>query len=104
MRPIHPGEILKQEYLLPLGMSAHTLAIKLKIPPSTIHQVIRERRGIKTDTALRLARFFNTSARFWLNLQTSFDLKQAEIEMGDKIEHEIKPIKAIPNHKHAITV
>ena len=69
-----------------------------------MHQVIRERRGITTDTALRLARFFNTSARFWLNLQTSFDLKQAEIEMGDKIEHEIKPIKAIPNHKHAITV
>ena len=103
MRPIHPGEILKQEYLLPFGMRVHTLAIELKIPPSRIHQVMLERRGITADMALRLARFFNTSAQFWLNLQTSFDLKQAEIEMGDKIEHEIKPI-ITPHHQHAITV
>ena len=104
MRPIHPGEILKEEYLTPLGMSVNALSIALRISAPRMNDVIRERRGITTDTALRLARFFNTSAQFWLNLQTSFDLKRAEIEMGDKIEHEIQPIKLVTNHKHVITV
>ena len=85
-------------------MSVNALSIALRISAPRMNDVIRERRGITTDTALRLARFFNTSAQFWLNLQTSFALKRAEIEMGDKIEHEIQPIKLVTNHKHAITV
>jgi len=104
MRPIHPGEILKEEYLTPLRMSVNALSIALRVSAPRMNDVILERRGITTDTALRLARFFNTSAQFWLNLQTSFDLKQAEIEMGDKIEHDIKPIKVTSNHKHATSV
>jgi addiction module HigA family antidote len=95
MRPIHPGEILREEYLLPLGMSANALAIELRIPSPRINEVVRERRGITSDTALRLARFFSTTPQFWLNLQTSFDLRQTEIQVGNKIEHEINPMQAV---------
>lgn len=93
MRPIHPGEILREEYLVPLGLSANALSIQLRVPAPRINEVVRERRGITTDTALRLARYFNTTAQFWLNLQTSFDLKQTEIQVGKKIEHEIHPMQ-----------
>ena len=92
MRPIHPGEILREEYLVPLGMSANALSIALRVPAPRINEVVRERRGISTDTALRLARFFNTTPQFWLNLQTSFDLKQTEMEIGEIITHEIHPM------------
>ena len=93
MRPIHPGEILREEYLVPLGMTANALSIELRVPAPRINEVVRERRGITTDTALRLARFFNTTPQFWLNLQTSFDLKQTESEVGEKIAHDIHPIQ-----------
>ena len=89
MRPIHPGEILREEYLVPLGMTANALSIQLRVPAPRVKEVVRERRGITTDTALRLARFFNTTPQFWLNLQTNFDLKQTEIQQVDKIAHEI---------------
>ena len=92
MRPIHPGEILREEYLVPLGMTPNALSIELRVPAPRINEVVRERRGITTDTALRLARFFNTTPQFWLNLQTSFDLKQTELAVGKKIEHEIHPM------------
>lgn len=93
MRPIHPGEILREEFLLPLGMTPNALSIQLRVPVPRINEVVLERRGITTDTALRLARFFNTTPKFWLNLQTSFDLKQAEATLGDKIKNEIQPLK-----------
>lgn len=93
MRPIHPGEILREEYLAPLGMSPNALSIQLRVPAPRINDVVREKRGVTTDTALRLARYFNTTAQFWLNLQTSYDLKQAEREVGGKIESEIHPIQ-----------
>lgn len=93
MRPIHPGEILREEFLEPLGMSANALSMALRVPAPRINEVVRERRGVSTDTALRLARFFSTTPQFWLNLQTSFDLKQTELEIGKKIEHEIHPIQ-----------
>ena len=93
MRPIHPGEILREEYLEPLGMSANALSMALRVPAPRINEVVRERRGVSTDTALRLARFFSTTPQFWLNLQTSFDLKQTELEVGKKIEREIHPIQ-----------
>ena len=93
MRPIHPGEILREEYLVPLGMTANALSIQLRVPAPRVNEVVRERRGITTDTALRLARFFNTTPQFWLNLQTSFDLKQADIQQGDKIAREISPMQ-----------
>ena len=93
MRPIHPGEILREEFLVPLGMSAHALAMELRVPAPRINDIVRERRAISPDTALRLSRFFGTTAQFWLNLQSSFDLKQVESEQGRVIEREIRPLK-----------
>ena len=93
MRAIHPGEILREEYLAPLGMSANALSIHLRVPAPRINDVVREKRGVTTDTALRLARYFNTTAQYWLNLQTSYDLKQVESLVGSKIEHEIHPLQ-----------
>jgi len=94
MRPIHPGEILREEYLEPLGMTPNALSIHLRVPSPRINDVVREKRGITTDTALRLARYFNTTAQYWLNLQTSYELKQAEREVGSMIENEIQPLAA----------
>ncbi|MBT1074955.1 HigA family addiction module antitoxin [Geobacter grbiciae] len=89
MRPIHPGEVLREEFLIPLGMSAHALALELKVPAPRINDIVRERRAVTPDTALRLARYFGTTPQFWLNLQTSYDLKIAERELGTKIEREV---------------
>ncbi|PJI48600.1 MAG: addiction module antidote protein, HigA family [Pseudomonas sp.] len=91
MRPIHPGEILREEYLLPLEMSANALATALRVPATRIHEIVNERRSITADTALRLARYFGGDAQSWVNLQTAFDLRVAELESGQQIIDEIKP-------------
>ena len=91
MRPIHPGEILREEYLEPLEMSVNALANALHVPATRMNEIVRGNRGVSADTALRLARYFGTSARFWLNLQTEFELRQAEVEKAAKIAKEIKP-------------
>ena len=91
MRPIHPGEILREEYLVALGLSANALAHALGVTPARINDVVRERRGITGDTALRLARYFGTDAQSWLNLQAAYDLRIAEIEAGKTIRREVKP-------------
>jgi addiction module HigA family antidote len=83
MRPIHPGEILREEFLLPLHLSANALAIALGVPAPRINDVVRERRGITANTALRLARYFGTSAEFWMGLQSDYDLRTAERQAGD---------------------
>jgi addiction module HigA family antidote len=75
MRPVHPGEILREDYLVPLGMSAHALAVALGVPATRIHEIVNERRGISADTAERLARYFGGDAVSWLNLQATYDLK-----------------------------
>jgi antitoxin HigA-1 len=94
MRPIHPGEIIKEEYLEPLGMSVNALAVALRVPAPRINDVVRQKRGVSIDTALRLARYFNTTAQFWMNLQTSYDLKIARQNMA-KIEDEIIPLQTV---------
>jgi addiction module HigA family antidote len=94
MRPIHPGEILREEYLLPLGLSANALAMDLHVPAPRINDIVRERRAVTPDTALRLARYFDTTPQFWMNLQTAFDLKQAEAAIGEKVAREIRPMHA----------
>ncbi|WP_026224142.1 HigA family addiction module antitoxin [Marinobacter gelidimuriae] len=91
MRPIHPGEILKEEYLDPLGMSVNALSKALHVPATRMNEIVRENRGITADTALRLARYFGTSERFWLNLQTEFELRWAQINKAAKIAREIQP-------------
>jgi antitoxin HigA-1 len=90
MRPIHPGEILREEFLVPLGMTAHALAMELKVPAPRINDIVRERRSITPETAMRLARYFGTTAQFWLNLQTSYLLKIAESEKGQIVEREVQ--------------
>ena len=90
MRPIHPGEILREEFLAPLGISAHALALELRVPAPRINDIVRERRAVTPDTALRLARYFGTTPQFWMNLQTSYDLKFAEIKNGQKIAAEVQ--------------
>lgn len=92
MRPIHPGEIIKKEYLEPLGMSVSALAVALRVPAPRINDVVRQKRGVSIDTALRLARYFNTTAQFWMNLQISYDLKTAQESIG-KIRDEITPLQ-----------
>jgi len=94
MRPVHPGEILKEDFLVPLGMSARALAVALRVPPPRINDIVRQRRGITADTAMRLARYFGGDAKSWLNLQTAFDLRQAEIKSAQKIKKEVRPAAA----------
>jgi antitoxin HigA-1 len=91
MRPIHPGEILREEYLVPLGLSANALARALGVTTARVNDIVRERRGITGDTALRLARYFGTDAQSWLNLQAAYELRLAEIETGKAIERAVKP-------------
>jgi addiction module HigA family antidote len=91
MRPIHPGEVLREEFLGPLGLSAHALAQALRVPATRINDVVNERRGITADTALRLARYFGTTAEFWLNLQSAFNLRMAEGELKSQIERDVLP-------------
>ncbi len=91
MRPIHPGEILREEYLIPLGLSANALARALSITAARVNEIVRERRGVTGDTALRLARYFGTDAQSWLNLQAIYDLRVAGIEAGKLIENQVRP-------------
>jgi addiction module HigA family antidote len=95
MRPIHPGEILREDYLAPLAMSAHALAKELKLSPSRVNDLVRERRGITADTALRLARYFGGDAQTWMNLQSTYELRLAELESGKRIAREIHA-RALP--------
>ncbi|STZ13516.1 Uncharacterized HTH-type transcriptional regulator ybaQ [Moraxella caviae] len=85
MHPVHPGEILREEYLVPLNMSANALANALGVTPARINEIVRERRGITADTALRLARYFGGDAQTWLNLQATYELKLAEESMSDTL-------------------
>jgi addiction module HigA family antidote len=91
MRPVHPGEILREDFLIPLEMSVHALAQALRVPSTRLHEIVKERRAVTPDTALRLARYFGGDAQSWLNLQASYDLKVAERELGPAIESEVKP-------------
>ncbi len=91
MRPVHPGEVLREDFLVPLGMNANALAKALNVPAPRINDIVRERRGVSADTAMRLARYFGGDARSWLNLQAAYDLRVAEIENAKRIEREIAP-------------
>ncbi len=91
MRPIHPGEILREEYLVPLGLSVDNLAQALDLSPVCINEILEEHRGLTGDTALRLAQYFGTDAQSWMNLQLGYDLRKAELEVGELIRSKIKP-------------
>ena len=91
MRAIHPGEILREEYLVPLGMTANALSLALRVPAPRINDIVLERRAITPGTALRLSRYFGGDAEGWMNLQIAYDLKKAELAEGKIIRQEIKP-------------
>lgn len=94
MRPVHPGEVLREDFLVPGNLSANALAKALNVPAPRINDIVRERRGVSADTAMRLARYFGGDARSWLNLQAAYDLRVAEIENAKRIEREIVPVAA----------
>ena len=91
MRPIHPGEILKEEYLEPLGMSVNALAQRLRVPTTRLHEIVKERRSVTADTAMRLARLFGGDAQSWLNLQSAYDLRVMEVSKAAEVCEDVKP-------------
>jgi antitoxin HigA-1 len=96
LKPIHPEEILREEFMLPLSLSMNKVALDLRVPVTRIADIVNERRGITADTALRLARYFNNSASFWMNLQTRFDLEVAEDEIAAKVARDVRPRELSP--------
>ena len=91
----HPGEVLREEFLTPLGMSANALAMRLHVAAPRLHAILHERRAVTPDTAMRLARCFGTSAQFWLNLQAMYDLSKAQQTLGARVEREVEPLTMI---------
>src|SRR5208283_1988163 len=91
MPPIHPGEILREEFMKPLGLSQNALARALRIPPRRINEIVLEKRGVTADTALRLARYFGTSAEMWTGLQADYELRLARYQTEREIEREVEP-------------
>jgi addiction module HigA family antidote len=92
MAPLHPGEILVEEFMKPLGLSQCGLARGLGVPPRRINEIVHGQRAITTDTALRLARYFGTSAELWLGLQTDYELDVAQATVGERIAREVQPL------------
>ena len=93
LKPLHPGEMLREEYMKPYGLSMNRLAMDLRVPTTRIAEIVGERRGVTPDTALRLARYFHTSPLFWMNLQVKYDLDVAEDKQHAEIRRDIRPIK-----------
>ncbi len=95
MPPIHPGEILMEEFLEPLGLSQYRLAKDISVPPRRINEIVHGKRAISADTALRLARYFGTTDRFWLNLQTHYDLELQRDRLGNRLESEVRVLERV---------
>ena len=93
LKPVHPGEILREEFLKPLRLSMNKLALDLRVPVTRIADIVNERRGITADTALRLARYFQNAPAFWMNLQTRYDLQVAEDQLAPKIARDVHPLE-----------
>jgi addiction module HigA family antidote len=91
----HPGTILREDFLQPMGISANQLALQTRMPATRVGEILHGRRAVSTGTALRLARYFGTSAEFWINLQAAHDLSKARLELEREIERDVKPLKAM---------
>ena len=89
--PVHPGEILTEEFLKPLGLSMNQLALALRVPSNRINAIVAGQRGITADTALRLGRYFGTSPQFWINMQARYDLESTKDKVAERIEREVRP-------------
>lgn len=92
--PIHPGEILREEFLEPMGITAYRLSKDISVPLTRITAILEGRRAISADTALRLSRYFGLSERFWSNLQANYDLDLAKDSLGDRLDREVKAVRA----------
>ena len=99
LSPIHPGEILREDFLAPLGMSQYRLAKAIGVPLARVNDIVLGKRAVTADIALRLARFFNTTPRFWLGLQAQHDLDRAQDELGDRLEREIEPLATVSGER-----
>lgn len=91
LKAVHPGEILRSQFMAKHGLSASALAIRMHVPAPRVNDIVRERRGVSPDSALRLARFFRTTAQYWMDLQTAYDLAVAEALAGEQIQREVQP-------------
>jgi len=96
LSPVTPGEVLREEFLVPFKLSAHRLAIALRVPAPRINDIVNDRRAITPDTAIRLGRFFGTTPRFWMNLQTNYELRKMEDRVGSDVTRDIRPIHEVP--------
>lgn len=94
--PIHPGEFLREDFMKPLGLSANALAMALRVPVTRISEIIRERRSITVETAMRLGQYFGTSTEFWINMQKSWELAIADQELLPRIRAEVRPAPRDP--------
>jgi addiction module HigA family antidote len=94
LRPVHPGEILSEEFMRPLNLTMNKLAVDLRVPATRIAEIVHRRRGITPDTALRLARYFDTTPEFWLNLQINYDLEKTRDREMKRIERDVHPLVA----------
>jgi len=93
LKPAHPGEILREEFMAPLGLSVNKMAIDLRAPVTRIADIVNEKRGITAETALRFARYFKNSPIFWMNLQTRYELEVAQDELAAKVERDVQPLE-----------
>jgi antitoxin HigA-1 len=98
LKPVHPGEILSEEFMRPLKLSMNRLAIDLRVPLTRIADIVHERRGITIDTALRLARYFKNTPVFWMNLQVRYDLEVAEDKQAAQVARDVRPSEAVTAH------
>jgi len=89
---VHPGEVLLEEFMKPMAISQNRLAREISVPPRRVNEIVLGKRAVSPDTALRLARYFGTSERFWLGLQVDFDLEEARTALADRLEREVKPL------------
>ena len=93
LKPVHPGEILREEFMKPLHLSMNRMALDLRVPVTRIADIVNERRGITADTALRFARYFRSSPTFWMNLQSRYEQEVAEEEIADTVERDVQPLE-----------
>ena len=94
--PIHPGEVLLEEFLKPMSISQNRLALSIGVHPRRINEIVLRKRAITADTALRLAKYFGTSAKFWVGLQADYDLDVAQDQLGNRLEREVRPMVSAP--------
>jgi addiction module HigA family antidote len=99
LKPVHPGEILKEEFMTLLKLSMNRMAMDLRVPVTRIADIVNEKRGITAETALRFARYFNNSPAFWMNLQTRYELEVAEDEFAAKVERDVQPLEIVSGNR-----